>query len=53
MTIRPSSHLLHNPSIIEAIVRTIRLDNAQCIHVIDTILFLGLGLNKTLRGFVP
>lgn len=45
MTIRPSSHLLHHPSIIEALVRTIRLDITECIHVIDTIFVLGLGLN--------
>lgn len=45
MTIRPSSHLLHHPSIIEAIVKTIRLDIAECIYVIDTIFFLGLGVN--------
>lgn len=45
MTIRPSSHLLHHSSIIEALIRTIRLDIAEYLHVIDTIFFLGLGLN--------
>lgn len=45
MTIRPSSHILHYPSIIETLVGTIRLDIAECIHVIDTIFVLGLGLN--------
>lgn len=45
MTIRPSSHLLHHPSVIEALIRTIRLDIAGYIHIIDTIFFLGLGLN--------
>lgn len=44
MTIRPSPHLLHNPSIIEALVGSLQLDNAECIHFIDTIFFLGLGL---------
>lgn len=53
MTIRPSPHLLHHPSTIEALIGNLYLDIAECIHVVDTIFFLGLGLIWWLRAFVP
>ncbi|OQE42341.1 hypothetical protein PENCOP_c004G02837 [Penicillium coprophilum] len=46
MTIRPSPHLLHYSSIVEAIVGSLRLDIAECIHILNTIFFLGLGLHE-------
>lgn len=52
MTIRPSPHLLHHPSITEVLVRSIHLDIAECIHFVDTVFILDLCLIWWPRAFV-
>ena len=52
MTIRPSPCLLRHPSITEALVRSIHLDIAECIHFVDAVFFLDIGLIWWPRSFV-